>query len=65
MTPISLTGAGALITIIELALQWFGVDLPQGSIAAAVNGLFAFGGVTLLVWRQLSRADLIAGIVRK
>lgn len=65
MSPISLTGAGAIITIIELALQWLGVDLPQGSVGAAVNGIITVVGVGLLVWRQLARKDLIAGVVRK
>ena len=65
MNTISLTGAGAVITVIQLALQWLGVDFPQGSVEAAVNGVVAAVGLVLLVYGQWRRGDLTFGLIRK
>lgn len=62
---VSMTGVGGIITIVELLAHYFGLELPEGSIAAAVNGIVAFVGVLWLIWGQLRRKDLIGGIVKK
>lgn len=63
---VSMTGVGGIITIIELALNFFNVNLPDGAVATAVNGLVAFLGVAWLVIGQIrARKDLVAGLVRK
>ncbi len=64
MTPISLAGSGAIITVIEFALRYTNVDLPDGSVAALVNGVVTVGGIVLLIWGQLRRKDLKYGLFR-
>lgn len=65
LSPISLTGAGAIITVIQLALQWLGVEFPKGSVEAAVNGIVAAVGLVLLVYGQWRRGDLKFGLLRR
>lgn len=63
--PISLTGTGILITLIEYVLRFFGLEFEEGSVAAAVNGLLVFIGFVLVIVGQLRRKDLRFGLVRK
>lgn len=63
--PISLTGTGILITLIEYALRFLGLEFEEGSVAAAVNGLVVFVGFVLVIVGQLRRKDLRFGLVRK
>lgn len=63
--PISLTGTGILITLIEYVLRFFGLEFEEGSVAAAVNGLVVFVGFVLVIVGQLRRKDLRFGLVRK
>ena len=65
MTSISLTGVGGIVTVVELALSFFGVVPSEGSILAIVNGLVALSGVVTLVYGQLRRKDLVGGIIRR
>ncbi len=65
MTPISFAGTGAIITVIEAVLRLLNVDFPEGSVAAAINGAFAFVGFILLIYGQLRRKDLKFGLLRK
>lgn len=62
---VSMAGAGAVITLIETVLRLLGVDFPEGSVAAAVNGIVAAAGLVFIVWGQIRRSDLHWGIVRK
>ena len=65
MIPISIAGVGAIITVIETALRFIGVDFPEGSVASGINGLVAFGGLVLIVYGQMRRKDLKYGILRQ
>lgn len=60
-----MAGTGGIISVVELVLKLIGVDFPEGSVGAAVNGIVAAVGLVLLVWGQVRRKDLTAGIVRK
>lgn len=64
-TNISATGTGAIITLTEALLRAFGVEFPEGSVASAINGIAAAVGLGLIIWGQINRKDLKAGIVRK
>lgn len=64
-TNVSMTGVGGVITIIELALQFFNVQVPAGSVGGAVNGVVAAFGLLWLIWGQLRRPDLSGGLIRK
>lgn len=64
-TTVSLTGASAIVTILEAVAKYFGLNFPEGSILAGVNGLLQFVALVGLVWGQLRRKDLIGGIIRK
>lgn len=60
-----MAGVGSIVSVIELALKMLGIEAPEGSVLGAVNGIVAAGGLVLLVWGQLRRKDLFAGLVRK
>lgn len=65
MPVLSMTAVGGVVTVIELVLQFLGVDLPQGSVQAGVNGAVALVGVILLIVGQVRRKDLTAGLLHK
>lgn len=60
-----MTGTGVAITLVASALALLGVEVPEEGVAAAVGGLVQFFGFVFIVWGQLRRKDLTAGIVRK
>lgn len=63
---ISMTGVGAIITIVELVLKSFGIELPDGALAQGVNGVVTMLGILWLIWGHIrARQDLIVGVVRK
>lgn len=65
MTPISITGSGLLVLIVEALLHTFGITPDAGSVAAVVNAaIIALGWITLIVG-QLTRKDLHFGLIRK
>ena len=61
----SKTGIGAVITLIFTVLAVFGVELPEGAAPQAVEAVTQLIGIGLIVWGQLQRKDLVAGILRK
>jgi len=63
--PISITGVGAIITLLEAIAKWVGLDIPEGTFTSGVNGAISFIGLILLVVGQLRRKDLKGGIIRK
>lgn len=65
MNNISFAGAGTYVLVIETVLRLVGLELPDGSVAAAVNGLVVFLGFVLLIIGQLRRKDLHLGLIRK
>lgn len=62
---VSMTGVGAVITVLETIAKMIGIELPEGSVASAVNGVVAVVGLVLLIVGQYRRKDLVAGIVRR
>lgn len=65
MPALSLTAVGGIVTVVELVLQMFGIDLPKGSLEAALNGIIAVVGVVALIVGQVRRKDLTAGLIHK
>lgn len=65
ISPVSVTGIGAIIVVIEYLFGLFGVEFPEGSVEAGVQGGIAFVGLVLVVIGQLRRKDLKAGLLRK
>lgn len=62
---LSITGVGAIVTAALTLLRLFGVDVPAEAGGQITEGLTALVGVALLVWGQLRRKDLVAGIIHK
>lgn len=63
-STVSMTGVGAIVTLIEALLRVFGVEVAEGSVGAGVNGLVSFVGLVLMVWGQIRRKDLKFGLLR-
>lgn len=61
----SMTGTGAVVTLLNAIFLLFGFELPEGSVESAVQGVVAIVGFVLLAWGQIRRTDLIAGLFRK
>jgi uncharacterized membrane protein len=64
-SAISLTGVGAIITIMQVILPLFGLTLPDGSLEEAANGVIAIVGVVTLIWGQMRRRDMKWFLLRK
>jgi hypothetical protein len=62
---VSLTGVGAFVTLIELGLRLVGVEIPDGVVASALNGIVTFIGAILLIWGQLRRPEVRAFFWKK
>lgn len=65
MSLLSVTGGGAIVLIVSAALKWFGVEVADGQIDTAVKAIIDLAGIFMLVYGQLRRKDLVAGIVRR
>lgn len=63
--PVSKAGIGAIIILLEAGLKFLNVEVPEGSVANAIEGIVGFIGLILLVWGQLDRKDLKGGIIRR
>jgi len=61
----SKAGIGAIVTVIVVVLNYFGVVLPEGSDQSLVEAIMTVGGLIFLVWGQLERKDLKFGLIRK
>ena len=65
-TTLSKTGLGAMIVlIINAVFPLVGIEVPEGSVESTIEAVLNVVGFVLLVWGQLSRKDLVAGLVRK
>lgn len=56
--PLSMVGVGGTVTAIEAVAAFLGFDFPQGSVAAAVNGVVAVIGLLTLAYGQYRRGDV-------
>ncbi len=63
--PISKIGTGAIILLIEQVLRLLGFEFPEGSVESVANAIAVVIGFALIIFGQLGRKDLVAGIVRK
>ena len=62
---VSKNGIATIILVIDGILRFFGIDVDQTVLTTAIHGLATFIAFVFLVWNQLSRKDLVAGIFRK
>ena len=61
-----MTAVGGIITLTELGLKLFNIDLGEGVVAGAINGLVTFlGAVWLVIGHIRARSDLKGGLIRK
>ncbi len=65
MLPVSVTGSGLIILIIEGILHLFGITPDSGSVAAVVNASLIVIGWVAVIIGQLRRKDLHFGLIRK
>lgn len=61
----SKTAIGAVISIVVILLNAFGVVLPEGAETSFVEAIATIVGIGMLVWGQLARKDLVAGVIRR
>ena len=62
---LSKSGVGLYVLIIQIVLDAIGIQAPEGTVTAVVDSLVTLVSFALLVWGQLDRKDLTAGIIRK
>ena len=60
-----MAGVGAVITVLFTVLKVFGIEIPAEAGANLTEAIGTIVGIVLLVWGQVRRPDLIAGIVRR
>jgi len=65
MPNLSTAGIGMYAVLIEFLLHMFGLEAPEGSVVAFVNGVIAIAGFILWIYGQVRRNDLHLGLVRK
>lgn len=65
-TSVSMAGTGAIVVVVvELLLKLAGVEVEEGTTLEAVNAVVTAAGYVLLVWGQIRRKDLVAGLLRR
>jgi len=60
----SKTGIGVIVSVVFMALQYFGVGFPTGTEANFAEAVTVIVGIVMLVWGQMSRKDLKYGLFR-
>jgi hypothetical protein len=65
MPALSMTGVGALVTIVVTALNLFGIELPEGTVTKVTEAVVTLAGIGLLIWGQVRRADVKYGVFKK
>lgn len=61
----SKAGIGAIMLIIQAIGRLLGIDLPDTTIVQVTEAIWTIVEFVLLIWGQLGRKDLVAGIFRK
>lgn len=61
----SYTGIGALIVLIQLALQYFNINLADGQIADVVNAIVTVVGALMLVVGQIRRPETSMFVLKR
>lgn len=65
-TSISMAGTGgAIVVILNAIFPLFGIEVPEGSVEAALEGFLNVVGFILLIVGQVRRKDLSIGLIRK
>lgn len=65
MSILSLTGSGAIVLAVGFILNIFHIQLPSEQIQTFVDAGIKIVGFAMLVWGQLRRPDLVAGMIRR
>jgi hypothetical protein len=65
-SAVSKGGAGFYILLIEFVFKnVLGMELPEGSVASAVDAIYTIVGFVLMAWSLFTRTDLYLGLIRK
>jgi uncharacterized membrane protein len=63
---LSFTGVGAaIVVLLEAILPMLGIEVPEGGVAKAVEGVVTFVGFVLLVYGQWRRPDVSGFVFKK
>ena len=66
LNTVSMTGVGgAIVVVLQVLFPAVGIDLPEGGVVALVEAGVVLVGTAMLIYGQLRRKDLTAGILRK
>lgn len=65
MSTFSLTGIGAILTVFFTLLKLFNVDIPDGMDKQVGSAIETLVSLAILIYGQVRRKDLVAGIIRK
>ena len=61
----SMTGIGiTIVTLLEAVLPMFGIELAEGQVSKAIEGIITCIGVVLMIYGQWRRPDVKYGIVK-
>lgn len=63
---VSKAGIGiAIISVLKVIFPLFGIDVPEESWASVAEAIGTIIGFVLMIYGQLDRKDLVAGVVRR
>ena len=63
---VSKAGVGmAIISVLQVIFPLFGIDIPEESWAGLAEAMATIIGFVLMIYGQLDRKDLVAGVLRR
>jgi hypothetical protein len=65
MSSISTRGIGIIVLLVNLGLEAFNVQVPDGAVEGAVEAILSVVGLGLLIFGQLRDRRYKAGLIRK
>ena len=60
-----MAGTGIIVSLLAFALPLFGVNVEEKDVVGFVDNIMKVVGFVLLIWGQVRRKDLTAGLIRK
>lgn len=60
-----MTGSAVIVLLISYGLKYFDIEVGDEQVSAFVQSALDVAGFLGLVYAQLRRKDLIAGVIRK
>lgn len=63
---VSTTAIGiAIVTVLQVILPLFGLQVPEGSLTQSVQGVITLIGLVVAIVGQIKRKDMKYGLIRK